>query len=264
MVVRHAARRAELSTPGRQTIPDVNRGDETVKRMAFLIALFGGLSTARAQLILPPSSPISWTAGQTDSTAYHWDNFSSGGTYPGPFAPDQESFHPGLPNASLTELSGQAFLTGGGNIYSPTATVAISATLPNYGHSAAPGSAFSTTVFVQTRSLGSELDYANVTLGWIDANGAQTFTPANAFYDQELERVPLGGFGGFSVTHIWGFSLPSNPVQFSLNFSAAGPSMSLDQLRIDTLVTPVPEPSALMFLSCAVAGLWCKLQRSGR
>ncbi len=217
---------------------------------------FGCAAGAHGQVVIPPSSPIGWSVGATNTTAFHWDNFNLGGTYPGPLAPDAASFHPGLPNASLIETTGLGFPTGGGNIYSPSAPLAFTVTLPNYGFSVSPGGPWTTTIFVQTRTLGSEVDYPNLNLTWIDGGGSHTLNTSNAFLSNETERVALGGFGGFSVTHIWGFNVPNNPAQFTLAFAAASSSMSFDQLRVDTLTSPVPEPSAMLLAGAAMTIGW--------
>jgi hypothetical protein len=228
--------------------------------MAFVVVLAGAYP-APAQMLTPPDTPFGWAAGAGNSVAYHWNNFALGGTYPGPFTPDQALFGPGLPAATLTETTGTAFLTGGGNIYAPSTAIAVSATIPNYALSTGPGGAHQTTVFLQTRTLGSEIDYAGLTLSWTQGAGLMSMTPASANYFQELERAPLGGFGGFSVTRIWGFDVPFNPGEFVVTFAGAASSVSLDQFRVDTFTTPVPEPSALVLLGAAAAVAWRRRTR---
>jgi hypothetical protein len=233
-----------------------------VKQLLVLALFIASPTSVIAQLVLPGSAPINWSAGAVNSTAYHWNNFLLGGTYPGPLVPDQATFNPGLSNAGLTETTGMAFLTSGGNIYSPSFAIAISTTLPNYNFSSTPGGDWNTTVFVQTRTIGSEINYAGLTLGWTDGVGPQSVTTAQAFYSQELERVPNPGFGGFVVTNIWGFNVPFNPSQFTLNFAGAESSVSLDQLRVDTFATPVPEPSSMMLLGGAALAWWRRRARA--
>ena len=226
-----------------------------MKRFLVLTLLLLSPTSVIAQLVLPPNAPINWTAGDPNTTSYHWNNFSLGGSYPGPFAPDQFSFHPGLPNASLTELNGGGFLSAGGNLYSQGTVNSISAALPNYNLASSPGS-WATTVFVQTRTLGNEIDYANLALSWTDGSGPHTLTSASAFHHQELEHVPMGGFGGFMATHIWGFNVPTNPSQFTLSFAGSADSVSLDQVRVDTFATPVPEPSSFLLVGGGLVALW--------
>jgi hypothetical protein len=222
-------------------------------RFSFALALLLP-AVARAQLILPPTSPVSWLPGQTDTTAHHWNNFAApgAGAYPGPFAPDVAAFAPGLPAATLTETTGSGFLTGGGNLYSPGTVLAFNVQIPAYGRSTLPGGDWQTTVFVQTRSLGTEIDYAGLTLAWTAAGVPQSLASAAAFFTQELERTPLGGFGGFAVSRIWGFNVPYSPTGLTLGFAAAGSSLSLDQVRVDTFVTAVPEPGGLILVGSAV------------
>ncbi|MFL5330174.1 MAG: PEP-CTERM sorting domain-containing protein [Gemmataceae bacterium] len=235
--------------------------EATVKRLLAVLVVLAGVSAAQAQILLPPAAPFGWNAGDPNTTAFHWNNFAAGGTYPGPFVPDQAAFHPGLANASLMETLGGGFLTGGGNLYSQGVPMHIAATLPNYDFSTSPSGGWSTTVYVQTRTLGNELDYAGLTLNWIDLAGAHTLTPASAFLNQELEHTPLGGFGGFAATHLWGFAVPASPSQFTLSFGGALDSVSLDQLRVDTQVSPVPEPSSLLLLTGAGLAFWRRQRR---
>jgi len=219
------------------------------------------LGPVQAQILIPPAAPFSWAPGDNSSTAFHWDNFSLGGTYPGAFTPDRTAFGPGLPAAMLTETTGTAFLTGGGNIYAPSTAIAVTATIPNYAFSEGPGGTFLTALYLQTRTLGSEIDYAGLTVSWQQSGGLESFTPANASFDQELERAPLGGFGGFAVTRIWGFDVLNNPGQFVVSFAGATSSVSLDQLRVDTFTTAVPEPSALTLVGAAALAAWPRRAR---
>jgi hypothetical protein len=233
-------------------------------RFSFALALVFP-TVAPAQLILPPTSPISWSPGHPDTTAHHWNNFAApgAGVYPGPFTPDVAAFAPGLPAATLTETTGGGFLTGGGNLYSPGTALAFNVQLPAYNRSALPGPGWQTTVFVQTRSLGTEIDYAGLTLAWTEAGVPQSLASAAAFFTQELERTPLGGFGGFAVSRIWGFNVPYSPAGFTLGFAAAGTSLSLDQVRVDTFVAVVPEPGGLILFGTAAAA-WGLRRRGAR
>ena len=142
------------------------------------------------------------------------------------------------PNGSalLSELTGGAFVAGSGNIYSPGVATQFLVSLPAFDADA-PGTNFQ----VQIRTQGSELDIASLQLDGAPASDL----PGYAY--EELDRVVLGGFGGSLVDHRFTFFTPTTADSFDLTFGAAGSSMSLDAVTIDTFasVNVVPEPASL-------------------
>ncbi len=113
-------------------------------------------------------------------------------------------------------------MTGGGNIYSFSVATDIDVIVPNY----ALGDWFHTTVILQTRTEGSEIDYAAARIGNVP--------PAAK---QELFREPLGGpFGdSFTVDYLFRWELLGNLAAYTIEFPASASSMSLERVAVDTL-----------------------------
>ncbi|MBI2824340.1 MAG: hypothetical protein HYX69_06600 [Planctomycetia bacterium] len=192
-------------------------------RTASLFVLAAGCAlSARGDFLLPTA----WQRTDPGSTYQEWNVFASadGST---PNAPDVGLFNPASPangNPDVFDTSGGSFLTGGGNIYSFSVATDIDAVIPNYGY----GSWYHTTLILQTRTIGSEIDYAGVHIG--------TAAPAA---QQELGRVPVGSPGGdtFQVDHLFRFELAGNAASYLAEFMASAPSMSLDRVAVDTFAS---------------------------
>lgn len=196
-------------------------------------------------------TPTDWTRPSNDAAAasarttyQEWNVFTSPG---GPNDPDVAEINPNVgagPNpskANVYDTSGGSFVTGGGNIYSFSVATLNDADVPSYGL----GATGTTDVLFQVRTLGTELDYANVRLVYNDGTTNQTV----AFTErQELERVSLGGFGGTQVDTLFRFDIPYSPSTFKIEFDASGSSMSTDRVSADTL-TSVPEPASFAMLA---------------
>jgi hypothetical protein len=178
-----------------------------------------------------------YTNGQSNTTFAHYDNFLlCDGTYPGPFTnADLGTFHPArIPDVRLFETTGLGFVTGSGNIYSfdtPTEFNVIAASYNRIG--------YSTRVWLQFKTLGSELQYDGITLSYKDDVGQKILTLEDAVQVEEIYRGP-DGFGGFDVETLVVFEFPYNPRTCSVNFAASGPSMSFAAFRIDTQAFPTP------------------------
>lgn len=218
--------------------------------LAAAVASLTGVGYAPAAFI----EPTEWTRPSTDAEALadlttyqEWNAFSSPG---GPNDPDVAEVNPNPgtgPNpskANVYDTSGSSFVTGSGNIYSPSAATLMDADIPSYGL----GDGYETSVFFQLRTLGSEVDYDTVRLTYSD--GANDHTISYASYE-ELARVPLGGFGGSRVDSLFRFEAPFSPSTFKIEFDAAGSSMSTDRVAVDTNTVAVPEPASLGVLGLA-------------
>lgn len=207
-----------------------------------VFAMLGSAAPALADFVVPDGSNSAWTRGVTANSAYaQWEAFTS--TF-GPNTPDVGAFAggaltPGSPAWNTFDRNGFSFITGGGNIYSIAGVVAPQVDVPNFGL----GAGYTTTILLQTRIQGTEIDPASVLIGGV--------APAQT---TELLRQPLGGPGGFLVDTLWRFELPGNASGYTVQFEALGSSMSLDRVAIDTFtVVPAPGAAALLGLGGVLA-----------
>ena len=156
--------------------------------------------------------------GSANSQAGYWETFSAAVGSPGN-PPDR----PGATTVSrLTQSSPTAFLTGSGNIYNldNASVFALS--------NAAPFALG--TVVLQTRTLGTELDYASVLLHYSDDFGACALKPSARF---EVNRGEQPGLGA-TVSSLWQWDLSGLGVSnYALAFRAAGASTSFDSMTLD-------------------------------
>lgn len=138
--------------------------------------------------------------------------------------------------ASVTENSGGAFVTGGGNMYSPGVATDFSATL-------AGGGTGLWDVYLRVSTLGTTAA-TGATLNGIAATSVESFS------------APItGGFGGDEQEVYWKWTVAAAPV-YTFAFAASGSSMSLDQLGLYA-VQAVPEPQtyAMFGLGLGLLGL---------
>jgi hypothetical protein len=183
-----------------------------IKNLPWMFVLSVGIhSLCLAEFIVPEFR------GDPLTTYQRWQVFSSAND------PNFPDFADNNPNGSavLLETTGGAFITSGGNIYSFAVATQFVVTVPDY----ALGDAAQSTVVVQIRTLGATVDLSSVTWNGVVAESAEL-----------LHEEPLGGFGGF--LRDWKFEwnqLAGNPAVNVLEFAAAGSSMSLDRLAVDTL-----------------------------
>lgn len=207
-------------------------------------AMLAGLaSSASADFITPDTITYGWDRGVTPLSTYaEWDVFTS---TTGPNAPDVGAFVGGtLPPAAsdfdVFDTGGVSFITGGGNIYSFGGVVSPQIEFGGFDL----GAGYVTTVLLQVRTLGTEIDQSTLLL-----NGSIAATSAT-----ELDRVALGGFGGFQVDTLFEFNLSGNLDSYVINFDALGSSLSLDRVAIDTFtVVPAPGAAALLGMGGLVA-----------
>ena len=204
-------------------------------------AMLAGLaSSASADFIIPDTITYGWERGATPLSTYaEWDVFTSPA---GPNTPDVGSFVGGTLPATAAdfnvvdnnEASG-ACITGGGNIYSFGGVVSPQIEFGGFDL----GAGYVTTVLLQVRTLGTEIDQSTLLLNGSIAASSVT----------ELDRVALGGFGGSQVDTLFEFNLSGNLDSYVINFDALGSSLSLDRVAIDTFtVVPAPGAAALLGL----------------
>jgi len=137
---------------------------------------------------------------------------------------------------TLIETTGTAFVTGGGNVYSFAGATAFTASLANV-------TAGDYTVYLRVATLGtSVLDTA--TLNGVSATRAITYTQAIT-----------GGFGGGEEESLWVWTGVNATTALDFAFSAAGSSMSLDQVALYAVPAPVPEPATWALMAAGLGAL---------
>ena len=154
--------------------------------------------------------------GSAGSESGYWETFTVPYGAPGNL-PDQPGATTG---AVLTQSNTNAFLTGSGNIYN----------LSTSAFTVADSTPFTLgTVVLQTRTVGSELDYNSVSLIYSNDSGAHSLSPS---FRYELNRAASQGY---SVSSLWQWDLTGLGVtNYSIAFNAAGPSLSFDSMTLDT------------------------------
>jgi len=188
--------------------------------------------------------------GSPNSESGYWETFT---TPVG--APGNPARAGATTDAVLEQSNASAFLTGSGNIYNLDGTSAFTLT------DSTPFTLGS--VVLQTRTLGTELDYANVSLSYTDGTGLHTLSPLARI---ELDRGTQPGLGE-TVSSLWQWDLTGlNVNSYSLNFAASGPSTSFDSMTLDTWnqFAPVPEPSTWAIGALGAAVLWFHSRRRAR
>ena len=191
-----------------------------------LIPLFASLTIAPSLVLASTNGFIvpSFRGSAASQTGY-WESFTAPVGAPGN-VPDQ----PGSTTTGiLFQSESNAFLTGTGNIYNleGASRFGLVDTTPfTLG-----------TVIVQTRTIGSELDYATPTLTCSNASGVHVLPPLPRI---ELDRANVPGLGAM-VSSLWQWDVsPLGVSSYEVAFAAAEPSLSFDSLTLDTWDQFVP------------------------
>jgi hypothetical protein len=185
--------------------------------------------------------------GLPDTEAGYWESFTV------PFgAPGNAADRPGSTTGAILAqtLSPSAFITGSGNIYDVAARTGFEI------RDAVPFTLG--TVVLQTRTLGSEIDYAGLTFRYSNSEGIHSVAPLVRL---ELDR---GTILGASVSSLWQWDLRGlNVKEYTVTFESDGPSLSFDAFTLDTSARfeAVPEPSTWALLA---AGLTVLFWRAGK
>jgi hypothetical protein len=200
---------------------------------AALLAFGGAVAQAGTNGFVVPDF-----RGSPNSEAGYWETFTVAFGPPGNLA----NMAGATTGAILTQTgSTNSFITGTGNIYD------FSTELQRFTLSDATPFALGAVV-LQTRTLGSELDYGAVSLSYTDGSGTHFLAPLARI---ELDR---GTTLGASVSSLFQWNLTGLGVSdYAITFAGAGPSVSFDAMTLDTwnqFAMVVPEPSA-----CALLGL---------
>ena len=157
--------------------------------------------------------------GSAASEAGYWEIFTVPIGLPGNVADRAGS----TTGAILAQNDTNAFLTGSGNIYNLNGASAFTL---------ADSTPFSVgTVVLQTRALGSELDYPSIFLTYTNESGEHSLEPV---LRAELNRGTQPGLG-ITVSFLWQWDLSGlNVSSYVISFRAAAPSLSFDALTLDT------------------------------
>lgn len=190
-----------------------------------LLAAFIGPSQGDAR--------FGWDFGDPGSVGAGWALFTVPFGPPGNLPDVAASTFGSAANSVLTQTGTvTAFVTGGGNIYSPVeGEVVAFNTVIDTSDLSGPA----TTVVAQFRTLGSELDYAGILLN----NLSPTHT-------EELSRISLGGFGGDQVEFLAKWELGPAESSYTLTFAGAESSVSLSAMQIDANAIPEPVGGSLL------------------
>lgn len=182
-------------------------------------SLVGGLPAGTTE-----ATGSKWITGAASGSSYaEWNLFD---LYPTDNTPDVAGA------GSITETSGLGFICCGGNVYSPTAATAFTATLAGSGSGLAD-------VWLRISTNGNTAS-DGATLNGISATHQETFSAA------------LGGFGGFEKEWYWHWTGIAAAPSYEFKFTAADASVSLDQVALYATVAAVPEPQTYALL---LAGL---------
>jgi hypothetical protein len=169
------------------------------------------VSAATNGFVVPPFR------GQPNTEYGYWENFSVAVGAPGNAA-DQPGKTTG---AVITQTNLTAIVAGSGNLYNPGGNSAFFLT----------NSAAASTIVLQIRTSGTELDYKSVSLVYSDINGSHFLAP---LFRYELNRVGVPGQGS-SVSSLWQWDLAGlNIANYEITFNASGSSLSLDSVILDT------------------------------
>jgi hypothetical protein len=154
----------------------------------------------------------------------------------------------GTSRLTQTNAAAGAFITGAGlpgagNIYSFSAATSFDVDIWNYNLPAAA----ETTILLQLHVQGSAPDPASIRL-INPADSTQTLAPSAAQVLFDDPDFSFGGNQGVNQTLLYRWIVPGNADSYTLRFAASGPSMSLQNVAVDTF-TAVPEPASFGVLA---------------
>ncbi len=170
---------------------------------------------ASADFITPDG--YGWSREDGNSTYFEWDWFTStsGGN-----VPDVGQFPNPVPDGWLepdvVETTGDAFVTGSGRIYSPFGPIYIEVTIPNYDLGIGM-----TTLLLQVKTLGNELDYAGVVM--------DDQLPIDII---EVSRET--GDMGEEIETLFVFEIAGNAPVYVVGIPTAEAHVSIDGIAVDT------------------------------
>ena len=214
------------------------------------LLLAGGQSAHAVQAVWDnPFTPSEWARGTMSGSLYsEWNFFNddiAGGNIQDT-SPELANFGGGTYN--LAELTGAAFLTSGGNIYSPVAPTAFDFTVGNVAGGTRD-------VYLRLASVGNFDTTLNRSFTNFELNGISgTYT--------QLFNAAAGPGQGNEVEGLVSWLGVPGASSYMLKWNAIGSSVSLDQLSLDVgPVAPVPLPAAAYFMATGLVGLWTMARR---
>ena len=200
-------------------------------------------------------TPSGWTRGATPGSLYsEWnffnDDIPAGNGRIQDTSPEVANFGGGT--YQVAETTGAAFLTSGGNIYSPVAPTAFEFTVGNVAGGLRD-------VYLRLASVGNFNPTVNGSFTNFQLNGI------NGVYSLLHNEAIVGGFGGNEVEGLVSFLGVPGAASFLLTWNAVGSSVSLDQLSLDVgSVAPVPLPAAVYLMGSGLAGIAAMARRRQR
>lgn len=179
--------------------------------------------------------------GQPGSAFAGWESFTVSIGNPG----NKGDFAGSTPSATLFQKAPGALILGSGNIYN-----GADKSLFEIRYASSEPIA---DVYLQVRTLGTELDYSSVRLfAWTDSLSAPR---------TELDRLAFGPpppapGSGSGVSSFWAWDLTGlDATAVAVTFNAADINLSLDSATLDVRVVPEPGALALGLLGLATLGV---------
>ncbi|MEM6393764.1 MAG: PEP-CTERM sorting domain-containing protein [Planctomycetota bacterium] len=249
---------------------------------------------------LDSPAELGFIPGSANSTYAQWDVFGVAFFDPAPvgiaYSPNDSSDSisqvpdaPGDPVdagslSTVIQNTSGAILTSGGNIYSFSSVVDFDIAVFNADADGTPIDFTPdvdtvTRIVMQTQTLGNVPDFDSITLDIKDAQGEIIVAEIAPDEAGILGTGSTGSpFGGILLNYAAVWDVVGIPdAEYNINFTAAGTSLSLDRLRVDTFVSPtalsdvginfqaIPEPTsaAALGLGLFLLGSRRRLSRAG-
>ncbi|BBO30807.1 PEP-CTERM sorting domain-containing protein [Lacipirellula parvula] len=277
--------------------------------MAAILLAVGLATSVSAALYNDGFIDPTWQ-GQPNSTYQEWINgFAAAGannspgyrangakeayqtpTSPSELAALQAQYAPVNPNGTAKAGSAVGFMTSTYGIYSFSAKIQPTATVPDYNL----GAGYNTTIRWQLSidRIGEWLDlntvtvtplggapiglatgveymnklYDDATATWIYPTAYTTSTGTGSFQDLGLFAGVAAGYGegpDYTKGYLFEWTLPGNVASYTLNATALGTSTSFKGTQVDTIArAAVPEPATLALAACG--GVACLAARRRR
>lgn len=192
-----------------------------------------------------------WDGAYTQAGSHYaeWNFFND--TIPGGNIQDNtpEVSHIGGGSYQVAETTGSAFLTSGGNIYSPSSPTAFTLDANSLGSG-------TSNVFLRVATVGA----FDTTLG--QSLTGFTLNGLTGAYSELFNETITGGFGGNEVEGLISWLGVTHTGSLNIAFNAIGSSVSLDQLSLD--VAAVPLPAAVYLMGSGLAGIAAMARRRQR